>query len=41
MHGVLGVFRPFEWFNIGADLFGKGLLLLPLVALPPWPRSDW
>jgi uncharacterized membrane protein (DUF2068 family) len=31
VQGVLGVFRAFEWFNIGADQFGQGLLILPLV----------
>ena len=31
VHGVLGVFRAFEWFSIGADQFGQGLLILPLV----------
>jgi hypothetical protein len=33
VQGVLGVFRAFEWFNIGADLFGQGLLILPLVGV--------
>ena len=31
VQGVLGVFRAFEWFSIGADQFGQGLLILPLV----------
>ena len=31
VHGVLGVFRAFKWFSIGADQFGQGLLILPLV----------
>jgi hypothetical protein len=33
IQGVLGVFRAFEWFNIGADLFGQGLVILPLVGV--------
>ena len=33
VQGVLGVFRAFEWFNIGADLLGQGLLILPLVGI--------
>ena len=33
VQGVLGVFRAFEWFNVGADLFGQGLLILPLVGV--------
>ena len=39
VHGVLGVFRAFEWFNIGADQFGKGLLLLPLVGAVAFARG--
>jgi hypothetical protein len=31
VHGVLCVFRAFDWFSIGADQFGQGLLILPLV----------
>ena len=25
IQGVLGVFRAFDWFNFGADLFGQGV----------------
>ena len=30
---VLGVLRAFNWFQIGSDFLGKGLLLLPLVGV--------
>ena len=33
VQGVLGVFRAFEWFNVGADLLGQGLLILPLAGV--------
>ena len=36
---VLGVFRAFEWFNIGADQFGQGLLILPLVGVVAFARG--
>jgi uncharacterized membrane protein (DUF2068 family) len=39
IQGVLGVFRAFEWFNIGADQFGKGLLILPLVGAVAFARG--
>ena len=39
IQGVLGVFRAFEWFNIGADLLGKGLLILPLVGAVAFARG--
>ena len=31
--GIAGVFRAFEWFKVGADLFGQGLLILPVVGV--------
>ena len=31
--GIAGVFRAFEWFKVGADLFGQGLLILPMVGV--------
>ena len=39
VHGILGVFRAFEWFSIGADQFGKGLLILPLVGAVAFARG--
>ena len=33
VQGVLGVFRAFKWFSTGADLFGQGLLILPLAGV--------
>jgi hypothetical protein len=31
VQGVLGLLRAYNWVQIGADLFGQGLLLLPFV----------
>jgi len=31
LQGVFGLLRAYNWVQIGADLFGQGLLLLPLV----------
>jgi hypothetical protein len=31
LQGVLGFARAYNWVQIGADLFGQGILLLPLV----------
>jgi hypothetical protein len=31
VQGVLGLGRAYNWVQIGADLFGQGLLLLPFV----------
>lgn len=39
IQGVLGAFRAFDWFNVGADLFGQGLLLLPLVGVVAFARG--
>ena len=39
VQGVLGVFRAFEWFNIGADQFGQGVLILPLVGAVAFVRG--
>jgi hypothetical protein len=39
VQGVLGVFRAFEWFNFGADLLGKGLLILPLAGIVAFGRG--
>jgi hypothetical protein len=39
VQSILGVFRAFEWFNIGADQFGQGLLILPLVGAVAFARG--
>ena len=39
VQGGLGVLRAFEWFNIGADLLGQGLLILPLVGVVAFGRG--
>jgi hypothetical protein len=39
IQGVLGVFRAFEWFNVGADLLGQGPLILPLVGIVTFGRG--
>ena len=39
IQGVLGVFRAFDWFNFGADLFGQGVLILPLVGVVTFGRG--
>jgi len=33
LQGIAGVFRAFEWFKVGVDLFGQGLLILPLIGV--------
>ena len=39
VHGALGVFRAFEWFHIGADQFGQGLLILPMLGAVAFARG--
>jgi len=39
VQGVLGVFRAFEKINIGADQFGQGVLILPLVVAVAFARG--
>jgi len=39
IQGVLGVLRAFEWFNVGAELLGQGLLILPLVGVVAFARG--
>jgi hypothetical protein len=31
VQGLAGLLRGFNWIQIGVDLFGKGILLLPLI----------
>ncbi len=30
---VLGVLRALQWFDVGADLLGQGIILLPLIGI--------
>jgi hypothetical protein len=39
LQAALGVFRAFEWFDVGADLLGQGILLLPFVGLIAFARG--
>ena len=39
LQGVLGVLRAFQWFRLGNDLLGQGLLLLPMVGIVAWLRG--
>ena len=39
VQGGFGVLRAFEWFNIGADQFGRGVLILPLVGAVAFARG--
>ena len=39
VQGVLAVFRAFEWFSVGADLLGQGLLILPLAGVVTFGRG--
>ena len=32
LQGIFGLLRGYNWLQIGSDLFGQGLLLLPAVA---------
>ena len=34
-----GVLRAFDWFHIGSDLLGQGLLFLPLVGIIAYGRG--
>ncbi|HEY1268421.1 MAG TPA: hypothetical protein VGH16_14310 [Candidatus Binatia bacterium] len=36
---AFGVLRAMGWFQIGSDLFGKGLLLLPVVGMVAFARG--
>ena len=37
--GVLGVLRALRWFEVGSDLMGKGLLLLPIIGMVAYVRG--
>ena len=39
VQAALGVFRAFQWFDVGADLLGQGLLLLPFVGVIAFARG--
>ena len=33
VQSIAGVLRALQWFDVGSDLMGQGLLLLPLIGL--------
>ena len=33
LQGVAGILRAFQWFDVGGDLMGQGLFLLPLTGV--------
>ena len=33
VQAVAGILRAFEWFDVGGDLMGKGLFLLPMTGI--------
>jgi hypothetical protein len=39
VQGIGGAFRALHWFNIGSDLLGQGLLLLPVVGVLAYARG--
>jgi hypothetical protein len=39
VQGGFGVLRALHWFDMGSDLFGQGLLLLPLVGVVAFLRG--
>lgn len=39
MQGVLGSLRALQWFELGSDLLGQGLLILPLVGMVAYLRG--
>ena len=39
VQSLLGVLRAFHWFNIGSDLMGQGLLILPIIGVVAYVRG--
>src|SRR5262245_21518875 len=39
IQSVVVGFRALDWFNVGADLFGQGLVILPLVGVVAFARG--
>ena len=39
IQGLGGALRAFYWFDVGSDLLGQGLLLLPLVGVLAFARG--
>jgi hypothetical protein len=39
LHGIAGTLRAMEWFDLGSDLMGQGLLLLPAVGVLAFARG--
>jgi hypothetical protein len=36
---VFGVLPAFEWFQVGSDVMGKGILILPLIGMVAYARG--
>ena len=39
VQSTLGVLRAFHWFDMGSDLMGQGLLLLPMIGMFAFARG--
>jgi hypothetical protein len=39
--GLLGILRALRWFEAGSDLFGQGLLLLPMIGMVAFLRGTF
>jgi hypothetical protein len=39
LQSILGVLRVLHWFDVGSDLLGQGLLLLPIIGLLAFSRG--
>jgi hypothetical protein len=39
VQGIGGALRALHWFNVGSDLLGQGLLLLPMVGVLAYARG--
>ncbi len=39
VQAVLGIFRALQWFDVGTDLLGQGIVLLPVVGLIAFARG--
>jgi len=39
LQGAGGILRAFQWFDMGSDLLGQGLLLVPLVGVFAFARG--
>ena len=39
VQSLLGVLRAFHWFDVGSDLLGQGLLILPIISMFAFARG--